>query len=290
MSRAMASTNAIGLGILFGPARGFSFRAFARQLMGLPLEHFPQKLTDFCDQKMLQTIESRALSYRSDDSTRTIRALAPARRGAGVAMLMSKVESRLFAGSTSRQETIAGPAVDELAQRFRQSVLPELDAAYSFARFLCKDGDAAHDIVQDAFVKAFRAYGGFKGGDVRAWVFAIVRNCYRDWMMAKRRVTRFEVTSIHEDDESPLDAIASEADTPETSLLRKTEAEAVRTVLMALPRPLREILVLREIEDLSYRDIAEITTLPIGTVMSRLARARREFAKSWSSAPAEARA
>src|SRR5262249_2379232 len=152
----------------------------------------------------------------------------------------------------------------------------------SFARFLCKDGDVANDIVQDAFLKAFRAFGTQKGDNTRAWVFAIVRNCYRDWMLGCRRISRIETKLVdEEDEEAAIERIASGEATPGEGLLRKSEAEAVQLVLMTMPRPLREILVLREIEDLSYREIATITELPIGTVMSRLARARREFARIW---------
>lgn len=206
----------------------------------------------------------------------------PAQAAVWSSLAGGRAESRPLAAERPRAAAQSRSELDDLAHRFRQSVLPELDAAYSFARFLCKDGDVAHDIVQDAFLKAFRAFGGFKGGDTRAWVFAIVRNCYRDWMLGRRRVGRIETKPIEEDgEESAIERIASDDDTPEASLLRKTEAEAVRLVLMAMPRPLREILVLREIEDLSYREIADITTLPIGTVMSRLARARKEFARAW---------
>lgn len=206
----------------------------------------------------------------------------PAKSAVWASLAGSRAESRPLAADHAPSAAQARPALEDLAHRFHQSVLPELDAAYSFARFLCKDGDVAHDIVQDAFLKAFRAFGGFKGGDTRAWVFAIVRNCYRDWMLGRRRLARHEMKPLDDEGEDPaIERIASDQDTPEASLMRKSEAEAVRFVLMAMPRPLREILVLREIEDLSYREIATITTLPIGTVMSRLARARKEFAKAW---------
>lgn len=218
------------------------------------------------------------------DPARALRAWLsmPAKSTVWSSLAGGRVESRPLAADRAPSAAEVRPALDDLANRFRQSIVPELDAAYSFARFLCKDGEVAHDIVQDAFLKAFRAYGGFKGGDARAWVFAIVRNCYRDWMLGRRRVARHEMKPVDDEGEDPaIERIASEQDTPEASLMRKSEAEAVRFVLMAMPRPLREILVLREIEDLSYREIATITTLPIGTVMSRLARARKEFARAW---------
>lgn len=181
----------------------------------------------------------------------------------------------------------AHPALDaQASERFQRLVLPQLDAAYSFARFLSRDADAAHDIVQDAFLKACRHFGTFRDGNVRAWLFAIVRNCHHDWQAARARTARYEAEPHAGDEEgfedgSAIDRIVSEEDTPEAALIRKTEAARVRSVLLDLPQALREILVLRELEHLSYREIATVTALPIGTVMSRLARARREFAEAW---------
>jgi RNA polymerase sigma factor (sigma-70 family) len=192
-------------------------------------------------------------------------------------------------GSLAMSVTIAAasPAThsisEDVASRFRQTILPELDAAYNFARFLTKNPDAAQDIVQEAFLKALRGFEAFRGGDPRSWIFAIVRNCYHDWQRDRRRKLNLEVEIQDDDQEEDLVAsIVSDEDTPEMALLRKSEAQSARLVLMAMPRPLREILVLRELEGLSYREIAEATALPIGTVMSRLARARKEFAAAWS--------
>jgi RNA polymerase sigma-70 factor (ECF subfamily) len=157
-----------------------------------------------------------------------------------------------------------------------------MDAAYNFARFLSRDADAAQDIVQEAFLRAYRSFEGYQGGDARAWIFAIVRNCYHNWLIDRRRKMRVE-TEAH-DNGTKDDAaynVASEDDNPEVSLLRRTESDAVRLVLSKLPRALREMLVLRELEGLSYRQISEIAAVPIGTVMSRLARARVQFQTAW---------
>jgi RNA polymerase sigma factor (sigma-70 family) len=151
------------------------------------------------------------------------------------------------------------------ADRFRRLMLPHLDGAYSFARFLCRDASLAEDLVQDAFLKACRGFRGFRGGEPRAWLFAIVRTSHLTW--ARRR-------SEPSADPEVLESIASDADTPEAALLRQGEVDAVRGAIESLPEPFRETLVLRELEELSYREIAEITSAPIGTVMSRLARAR----------------
>jgi RNA polymerase sigma-70 factor, ECF subfamily len=167
--------------------------------------------------------------------------------------------------------------------RFKQTIVLQLDAAYNFARFLSRDADAAQDIVQEAFLRAYRSFAGYRGGDARAWIFTIVRNCYHSWLMDRRRKSRLEVDYHGEgDSEELISAIPSDEDTPEAMLVRKAEAQTVRLILNAMPRAFREMLVLREIEELSYHKISEITALPIGTVMSRLARARRAFGDAWN--------
>ena len=165
--------------------------------------------------------------------------------------------------------------------RFQREIVPQLDAAYNFARFLSRDADAAQDIVQDAFLRAYRGFDGYQGGDARAWIFSIVRNCYYNWLLQRRRKARIEVDVGPLSDDAPGYDVAADDDTPEMALLRRSESQAVRGVLNALPRALREMLVLRELEGLSYREIAEIAALPIGTVMSRLARARQQFLQAW---------
>ncbi len=174
------------------------------------------------------------------------------------------------------------PSADATLARFQQIVVPQLDAAYNFARFLSRNADAAEDIAQEAFLRAYRSFAGYRGGDARAWIFTIVRNCYHSWLMDRRRKSRLEVDHHGEGDSEELILnISSDEDTPEAMLVRKAESRTVRLVLNTMPRPLREILVLRELEELSYRQISDITDLPIGTVMSRLARARRAFGDAW---------
>ncbi|MDK4702671.1 sigma-70 family RNA polymerase sigma factor [Rhizobium sp. CNPSo 4062] len=176
--------------------------------------------------------------------------------------------------------------LDESMRRFQQTIIPHLDAAYNFARFLSRDADAAQDIVQEAYLRAYRGFGGFRDGDARAWTFTIVRNCYHAWLQEGRRKTRYEqpMTDERDSDEgSPSPDPASEEDTPEAAFIRKSETQRVREVINRLPDAMREVLVLRELEDLSYKEIAEIIDAPIGTVMSRLARARRDFGEVWRS-------
>jgi RNA polymerase sigma factor (sigma-70 family) len=176
------------------------------------------------------------------------------------------------------------PSGDASLARFKQNIVPQLDAAYNFARYLSRDADAAQDIVQEAFLRAYRSFAGYRGGDARAWVFTIVRNCYHNWLMDRRRKSRLEVDHHGEgDSEELIFNISSDEDNPEAMLVRKAESQTVRLILDMMPRPLREILILRELEELSYRQISDITALPIGTVMSRLARARKAFGDAWGS-------
>jgi RNA polymerase sigma-70 factor (ECF subfamily) len=172
---------------------------------------------------------------------------------------------------------------------FARVVLPQMDAAYNLARFLSRDADAAQDIAQNAILKAHRYFDQYRGGDAKAWLLAIVRNCFHDWLQGQRRKQRFETDlsdGAETDDTVDISdrGIASSDDTPEAALIRKSEAEQIRATLDQLSLLSREVLVLRELEELSYKEISEMIAVPIGTVMSRLARARREFAIAWSAA------
>lgn len=191
-----------------------------------------------------------------------------------------------FGGFVRR--TVSTRRSDEASAATRQfeiEILPHLDAAYDLARYLCRDADAAEDVVQEACLRAFRALDTRNGGNARAWLLAIVRNCHFDWRDRVRR-TPAGSTRSNGDDDDPFAAIAAEGD-PEDDLLKRSEADAVRRLLHTLPEAVREILVLRDLEDCSYREIAEILDVPIGTVMSRLARARKAFADRWSALAGE---
>jgi RNA polymerase sigma-70 factor (ECF subfamily) len=164
--------------------------------------------------------------------------------------------------------------MDDSRRRFEAQALPHLDAAYNLARWLSRSPVDADDIVQDAMLRAFRAFDGFRGGDAKAWLLTIVRNC---WASAGKATKRRGHTSLEDEN-----LVAAEAD-PETSAIRAGNQRRLDVLIAALPPEFREVLILREMEDLSYREIAEITGAPIGTVMSRLARARamlRETAKA----------
>jgi RNA polymerase sigma factor (sigma-70 family) len=160
------------------------------------------------------------------------------------------------------------PATDGDALRSRDLLLPHLDSAYGYARYLVRDDAAAEDIVQEAFLRALRAIDQCRGNP-RAWLLAIVRNSFHDWVQVNRRYVAI-------DDDGPIDQQA-EADAGE-ALDRSAAAGGVRRLVESLPEPFRATLVLRELEELSYREIADVTAAPIGTVMSRLARARQMLA------------
>jgi RNA polymerase sigma-70 factor (ECF subfamily) len=154
-------------------------------------------------------------------------------------------------------------------RKFEQSLLSWLDDAYNLARWLLHDDQGAQDAVQDAFMRAMRYAGGFRGGDRRAWLLAIVRNvCYTQ--LSRSRAT---VGDVAFDEEQHQDAAGASAD-PEAAALTRVDREALMRALEALPVEYREAIVMREMEGLSYKEIASAARVPIGTVMSRLARAR----------------
>ena len=160
-------------------------------------------------------------------------------------------------------------------RRFEQITFPHLDAAYNLARWLARNDEDARDIVQEAYLRAFRFFGGFRGDDGRAWLLAIVRNTFYSW--CERNGAR---TNQIEFDESVHAASSEDSgdDDPEALMLRAENVERVTQALAKLPNEFREVLVLRELEDLSYKQIATVAGVPIGTVMSRLARARKLLA------------
>jgi RNA polymerase sigma-70 factor (ECF subfamily) len=177
----------------------------------------------------------------------------------------------------------AEPGGADRARRFRELALPQLDAAYTLARHLARDADAAEDIVQDAYLRALRGFDGYRGGDPRAWILQIVRNRFYDWARERRLDRTVPLPTGQGGTEDAPDPEIPDRDgaTPEEALAGADEAAVVRAVVARLPAPFREMLVLREMQDLSYREIAAVTGAPIGTVMSRLSRARQLFGEAW---------
>jgi RNA polymerase sigma-70 factor (ECF subfamily) len=169
--------------------------------------------------------------------------------------------------------------MDEKRRQFDAEVLPYLDAAYRFARWLSCSSNDADDIVHDAMLRAFRSFDGLRGADAKPWLLSIVRNCHAT---ARRRGKRFSWVPLPEEhDANDGDAMIATIPDPESESIRLDEQRVLRGLIAKLAQEQREVLVLREIEDMDYRQIAEITNIPIGTVMSRLARARAALKALW---------
>jgi RNA polymerase sigma factor (sigma-70 family) len=167
---------------------------------------------------------------------------------------------------------------DQIDQnRFAEVFLPHLDDAFRLARWISRSRADAEDIVQEASLRAFKGIRNFSGGSTRAWTLTIVRNASYSWLAKNRPSTVVLTEDLDQRAREEMERGAGNGDvpTPEAALIAKMEAEEVRNAVATLPLPFREILVLREIHDLDYRSIAEIIQVPIGTVMSRLARARK---------------
>jgi RNA polymerase sigma factor (sigma-70 family) len=175
---------------------------------------------------------------------------------------------------------VTGPIVGT----FEEIVLPHLRAAYNLARWLVRDTTLAEDVVQDAAVRALGYFGSYKGGDARAWLLRIVRNVAYNVLAARGRggTISLDDPGLMADGDSMAMQIADPADDPEAALVRCEGFARLDQALAALPVELRECLVLHELEELSYKEVAHITGVPIGTVMSRLWRARQALMRTQS--------
>jgi RNA polymerase sigma factor (sigma-70 family) len=161
--------------------------------------------------------------------------------------------------------------------RFKGMVLPHLGDAYSLARWITGSRADAEDVVQDACIGAFRAIGGFAGGNGRPWLLTIVRNTAYTWLRKNRPSAILAVEDLERVEAAQTNPGDPERTTPETELIAKADAASLEAAIAALPTAYRETMILRDVQGLSYREIAEVTAVPIGTVMSRLARARRRI-------------
>ena len=155
-------------------------------------------------------------------------------------------------------------------RRFEQATLPHLDAAYNLARWLTRDDHAAEDVVQEAFLRAAKFFASFRGGDGRPWLLAVIRRASYDWLQKRRAGA---AVSFNEDVHDRGD----EALNPERLVIRKIDQELLRRAVEELVPEFREVIVLRELEGLSYQEIATVVGIPVGTVMSRLSRARKQL-------------
>jgi RNA polymerase sigma-70 factor (ECF subfamily) len=158
-----------------------------------------------------------------------------------------------------------------MPERFEQVVLPHLDAAYNLARWLIRNPADAEDAVQEACLRALRFFDGFRGGDSRAWLLKIVRNTCYSWLKKNRP------TELSDEFDEAVHSSEVPGENAEAKLVSHANSEHVRKALETLPAGFREVLVLREIEELSYKEISDVTGVPMGTVMSSLSRARQRL-------------
>jgi RNA polymerase sigma-70 factor, ECF subfamily len=188
--------------------------------------------------------------------------------------------AKTFAAQTGHEAMKASDEDPEKARRFRETALPYLDDAYTLARYLLRDANDAEDAVQECFLRAYKHFDSYRGPAMKPWLFAILRNvCRAEY--ARRAGTQ---TGAIEDvaDSAEATPLWHEApETPEAQMLREKDSAAIRRLIAALAEPFRETFVLREIQNLSYREIAEVAAVPVGTVMSRLARARAMLRSAW---------
>jgi RNA polymerase sigma-70 factor (ECF subfamily) len=163
-------------------------------------------------------------------------------------------------------------------QRFESIVMPHFGAGYNLARWLTRNDHDAEDVVQEAYLRALRSFDRYRGGDPRSWLLTIVRNTCYTWLRQNRRSEQTP-TGDHADD-TWAEIAADPAGEPEAQFIRKADRRLLREALEELPAEFREAFVLRELEGCSYKEIADITDVPLGTVMSRLARARKQLQHS----------
>ena len=168
--------------------------------------------------------------------------------------------------------------MDDKRARFEGQVLPHLDAAYRFARWLCRPGEA-DDVVQDAILRAFRGFDALRGSDAKAWLLTIVRNCHLT--AAKQKQRRAYVPLPEENDAADGHAMIAATPDPESDSILSDQKKVLERLMDSLPEEHRTVLMLREIEEMDYAQIAAVTEVPIGTVMSRLARARGALKELW---------
>jgi RNA polymerase sigma factor (sigma-70 family) len=188
-------------------------------------------------------------------------------------LALHPAENRVYPGygnKTARGAVLTLGEKDKLA-RFEQLILPHLDAAYNLARWLTRNEDDAKDMAQEAYLRAFKFFDTFRGVDGRAWLLTIVRNTCYTWLQQNRA---HDTTTMFDEE---IHSVDSDTSNPATLVLQSADHQILRQALDELPAEFREAVVLRDLEGFSYKEIAEITNIPAGTVMSRLARARERL-------------
>jgi RNA polymerase sigma-70 factor (ECF subfamily) len=193
----------------------------------------------------------------------------------------AQMQTQRFEGLTQK-ESVSEPGMQEVVTQssitpptklelFEEIILPHLNSAYNLARWLTRNEHDAQDVVQESYLRAFRFFDGYHGGEPKAWLLAVVRNTCHTWRRREKR----DVTKVlfDEADHTPT------LDTPnaEERLVEATKMDTLRNCIETLPVEFREVLVMRELEEMSYQQVAEAASLPVGTVMSRLSRARKRL-------------
>src|SRR5579862_5920825 len=196
--------------------------------------------------------------------------------------MLARVQ-RQTASWTAGRGTMSGASDDgDRARRFRDAALPYLNDAHTLARYLMRNAADAEDAVQECYLRALRHFDSYRGPAMKPWLLAILRNvCNAEFARRGRQETSADPA---EDESAPEQTpMWQEPSTsPEAALLRRHDDATIRGLVAALPRPFREAIVLREVNDLSYQEIAEVAGVPVGTVMSRLARARAMLRSAWN--------
>nr|WP_025599709.1 RNA polymerase sigma factor [Burkholderia sp. WSM2230] len=189
----------------------------------------------------------------------------------------SDADAHVAAGAATHATAASVDSDAVRSRRFQQLALPHLDAAYNLARWLCGNRNDADDVVQEAFMRAFRFFDTFRGDSARPWLLAIVRRTwYTEW---RRRASAHETLEFDDTmDDATFDGWSAGGADPQALLIRDEDTKRVHEALALLPVEYREVLILRELEEMGYREIAQVADVPIGTVMSRLARGRRKLA------------
>jgi RNA polymerase sigma factor (sigma-70 family) len=186
------------------------------------------------------------------------------------ARVIAEEDNAMMAARSKREPS--GGEESRLAS-FERLLLPHLDAAYNLARWITGHDQDAEDLVQEAYLRALKSFDGFRGGDGRAWLLTIVRNTCYTWLQQNRSN---ELSTAFDEE---IHNTQGEAPSPEALLLRSADRELVKKALQELAVDFREVLIMRELEGLSYKEIAGVAAIPIGTVMSRLARARTQLSQ-----------
>ena len=201
-------------------------------------------------------------------------------------MMLDRTPQQALSWTTEATAGNGSESQEDKARRFRDAALPHLNDVYTLARYLLHDTSDAEDAVQECYLRALRHFDTFRGPAIKPWLFAILRNVCRSEFARRSgglRCVDQDVDEVDKDGGAASPLWQEPQASPEAEVLQQRDAETIRRFVAELPQPFREAIVLREINDLSYREIADVIGIPVGTVMSRLARARSLLRKAWVS-------